>query len=127
MAASDAGREVRRRRCPRCGGPALINEDVSESRLAVCINCGHSFDPVSQARAPRSIHVPVTALVIIGCLGTGILAGIGLALLSNVPALGGWMLVLLGISLVTFMGAFEAGYMEGLRAWLRQLFQPRPS
>lgn len=112
-----------RRRCPFCGGPAIQNDSLPEGPSAVCINCGRSFS-VESSRGGGSIRIPNGALLVIACLALGLGAGIAFALLSDVPSLGGWLLVVAGISMVVVMGAFEAGYMEGVRLWLRSLFKP---
>jgi hypothetical protein len=91
---------------------------------AICVNCGRRFPETDPPPARPELHIPVSVLIVFGCLAVGLAAGILFALLSNVPALGGWLLVLLGVSMVVVMGAFEAGYMEGFRLWLQTQFKP---
>jgi hypothetical protein len=115
------GRE--RRRCPFCGGRAIQNDSLPDGPGAVCINCGRSFS-IEPSDGRRTIRIPAGTLLILVCLALGVGAGIAFALLSNIPTLGGWLLVALGISMVVVMGAFEAGYMEGVRLWLQSFFKP---
>jgi uncharacterized protein (DUF983 family) len=109
---------MNRQRCPRCGGPVLADADAPPDvdSAAACVNCGHQF-ALLPADAPAStpIRLPTWVVVSGAFLAAGLIAGVILAALSSVATLGGWLLVALGVGMVTIMGAFEAGYLDGPR------------
>jgi hypothetical protein len=110
----------RRRRCPRCGGPAIetLPSSPDAEPSAVCITCGHEF-----ALAPRSssgVAIPQGLTVALGFLAAGLLLGILLAALSSTINVGGWLLIIVGVGLVALMGALEAGYLDGLKPGTRR-------
>jgi hypothetical protein len=104
----------RRRRCPRCSGPAIemMERSPDDEPAAVCITCGYEFVLGSQPGSgfPHS-HALSVALAF---LAAGLLMGMLIAILSRVPNAGGWLLILAGVGLVAGMGALEAGYLDGL-------------
>ncbi len=107
----------------RCGGPAieLSQRSPADQPAAVCITCGYEF-PLDPHSAGRS-GIPCAPAIVLAVLVAGLLLGALFAVLSSAPNVGGWILILIGVGMVAFMGAFEAGYLDGLKQWLRS---PRP-
>jgi hypothetical protein len=89
-----------------------MERSSDDGPAAVCITCRYEFLLSPQAGGGFSIgRGPVVAVVcLIGGLGIGML----LAALSSTTNVGGWILILIGVGLVTGMGALEAGYLDGL-------------